>query len=124
MAAGLDRPPDQVDVAAFTAKTLADELVARLDRLGLACTRLRIEAETDQGETTLQVWRYDPATPPAHTPRRPRPVSRSPAPPPRPRAGPEDPWGRMTAVMAEQVRWQLDGWLTGRTGQLRGRSPA
>ena len=32
----LDPPADRVDIAAFTAKTLADELVARLDRLGLA----------------------------------------------------------------------------------------
>jgi protein ImuB len=26
----------------------------------------------------------------------------------------------MAAVMAERVRWQLDGWLTGRTGRLPG----
>jgi protein ImuB len=144
-AAELDPPADRVDIAAFTAKALADELVARLDRLGLACTRLRIEAETDQGETLTRVWRSDPTTPP---PRRPTPSpdplprspghptpgfrgsSRSTGSPPR---NPDDrhppsgsgplrpaPSGRLAAVMAERVRWQLDGWLTGRTGRPPG----
>jgi protein ImuB len=113
VSAELDPPADRVDVAAFTAKTLADELVARLDRLGLACTRLRIEAETDQAETLSRVWRYDPAPPPASRPHAsPDPVSRSP--------GPADPAARMAAVMAERVRWQLDGWLTARTGHPPG----
>ena len=112
MSAELDPPADRVDIAAFTAKTLADELVARLDRLGLACTRLRIEAETDQAETLSRVWRYDP-TPPTNRPySSPDPVSRSP--------GPADPPARTAAVMAERVRWQLDGWLTGRTGHPPG----
>jgi protein ImuB len=121
VAAELDPPADRVDVAAFTAKVLADELVARLDRLGLACTRLRIQAETDQGETLSRVWRYDPTTPP--TRRRAAgagPVPRSPAPAGGASQDPADPWGRMAAVMAERVRWQLDGWLTGRAGQLPG----
>src|SRR5918995_2396984 len=128
VAAELDPPADRVDVAAFTAKTLADELVARLDRLGLACTRLRIEAETDQGETLSRVWRHDP---PALPPQRPRP---DPIPSggggSRPGSGgggggsrsrdPVDPPARMAAVMAERVRWQLDGWLTGRTSHPPG----
>src|SRR5512132_2127700 len=75
--AELDPPADRVDVAAFTAKTLADELVARLDRLGLACTRLRIEAETDQGETLSRIWRYDPTASPARGPSSPDPIPRS-----------------------------------------------
>ena len=86
VAAELDPPADRVDVAAFTAKTLADELVARLDQLGLACTRLRIQAETDRGETLSRVWRYDPTSP---RPAASRPVpTRSPVPrvpPARPR---------------------------------------
>jgi protein ImuB len=122
VAAELDPPADRVDVAAFAAKTLADELVARLDRLGLACTRLRIEAETDRGETLSRVWRHDLPTPP--TPRPPSasdPIPRSPAPTGgEARRGPADPSRRTAAVMAERVRWQLDGWLTGRTGQLPG----
>jgi protein ImuB len=135
VAAELDPPADRVDVAAFTAKTLADELVARLDQLGLACTRLRIQAGTDRGETLSRVWRFDPITPPTRRlPTGPDPIPRSPGPPgeaspqrpgepwdpPASRRGPADPSGRMAAVMAERVRWQLDGWLTGRTGRLPG----
>src|SRR5829696_6488269 len=118
VAAELDPPADRVDVAAFTAKALAYELVARLDRLGLACTRLRIEAGTDQGELLSRVWRYDPVAPPSRPSPGPDPVPRSAA-----TAAPRDPGGplaRMAAVMAERVRWQLDGWLTGRTGRLPG----
>jgi protein ImuB len=117
VAAELDPPADRVDVAAFTAKALADELVARLDRLGLACTRLRIEARTDQGETLSRVWRYDPVAPP------PRSSGSDPVPRSAPPAAARDPGGppaRMAAVMAERVRWQLDGWLTGRTGRPPG----
>jgi protein ImuB len=118
VAAELDPPADRVDTAAFAAKALADELAARLDRLGLACTRLRIEAGTDQGETLSRVWRYDPAAPPPRSSSAPDPVPRSAsvAAPQGPGGGP----GRMAAVMAERVRWQLDGWLTGRTGRLPG----
>src|SRR5215217_5139632 len=121
--AELDPPADRVDVAAFTAKSLADELVARLDHLGLACTRLRVEAETDQAETLSRVWRYDPATPTtSHLPASPGPVprSRGPASGGSRSRGPGDPPARMAAVMAERVRWQLDGWLTGRSGNPPG----
>jgi protein ImuB len=79
--AELDPPAERVDVAAFAAKALADELVARLTRLGLACTRLRVEAETEHGETLTRIWRHDAGA------------------------------GRAAAAMAERVRWQLDGWL-------------
>jgi protein ImuB len=120
VAAELDPPADRVDVAAFTAKTLADELVARLDHLGLACTRLRIEAQTDQGETLSRVWRYDPiGIPTTRRPSSPDPVPRS-ASSGMQRPGPPDAPGRMAALMTERVRWQLDGWLTGRTGRLPG----
>jgi protein ImuB len=117
--AELDPPADRVDVAAFTAKTLADTLVARLDRLGLACTRLRIEAETDQGETLARVWRYDPTSPAPRRPAGPDPVPRAAAGGTQ-APGPAGPSGRMAAVMTERVRWQLDGWLTGRAGRLPG----
>jgi protein ImuB len=125
--AELDPPADRVDVAAFTAKTLADTLVARLDRLGLACTRLRIEAETDQGETLSRVWRYDPAGSPPRRPASPDPVPRAasggrygPGPAGPPGGDRPGPSGRMAAVMTERVRWQLDGWLTGRADRLPG----
>jgi protein ImuB len=131
VAAELDPPADRVDVAAFTAKTLADELVARLDRLGLACARLRIEAETDQGERLSRVWRYDPVPVPPRRPAGPDPVPRSAGgrglSPPDPRSAgglgmspPDPPSRRMAAAMAERVRWQLEGWLTGRADRLPG----
>src|SRR6266536_1534690 len=67
VAAALDPPVTRVDVAAFAAKALADELVDRLERLGLACTRLRIEVETEHGEMLARVWRHEP---PARSSRR------------------------------------------------------
>jgi protein ImuB len=90
--AELDPPAERVDVAAFAAKALADELVALLDRHGLACTRLRVEAETAHGETLGRTWRLD-----AGAPVRP---SQAPA-------------ARLAATMAERARWQLEGWLGG-----------
>jgi protein ImuB len=127
--AELDPPADRVDVAAFTAKTLADDLIARLDRHGLACTRLRIEARTDQGETLSRVWRHDPApsVPTTRRPSSPDPVPRSASSGARrlgpgrlQRPGPAGALERMAALMTERVRWQLDGWLTGRAGRLPG----
>ena len=53
----LDPPADRVDVAAFAAKTLADDLTAQLDQCSLACTCLRIEAETEHGESLTRLWR-------------------------------------------------------------------
>ena len=60
------------------AKSLADDLAARLAAQGLAATRVRIEAETAHGEGLVRVWRLE------------RP-----------------------AVLAQRVRWQLEGWLGG-----------
>ena len=75
----LDPPADRVDVAAFAAKAMADALHAGLARRGLACSRVRIEVETEHGEHLARLWRHD---------------------------------GTLTAAMlAERVRWQLDGWL-------------
>jgi len=59
--AELDPPVEQVETAAFTAKSLADELHRRLSGLGLACTRLGIEAETEHGEHLVRLWRHDGA---------------------------------------------------------------
>src|SRR5919197_2788870 len=97
VAVELEPPAGRVDVAAFAAKTLADELIERLERLGLACTRLRIEVETEHGETLARIWRHEPS---AWLPSR-----RG--------GGPPDPRVLQAAAIAERVRWQLDGWLTG-----------
>lgn len=79
--AELDPPADRVDTAAFVAKALADDLHARLDHLGLACTRVAILAETEHGESLERLWRHEGALTPG--------------------------------AIADRVRWQLDGWLTG-----------
>jgi protein ImuB len=88
VAASLDPPAEQVATAAFTAKALAGKLRTRLDALGLVCTRVRIEAETEHGELLVRVWRSDVAG-----------------------SGQAD--GFSAAAIAERVRWQLEGWLAG-----------
>ena len=75
----LDPPAEQVDRAAFAARHLAHELHEELIRRGLACTRIAIEAETENGETRSRLWRHDGALTPG--------------------------------MIAERVRWQVDGWL-------------
>jgi protein ImuB len=55
----LDPPAERVDVAAFAAKMLADELHDALSARGLACSRVRIEAETEHGEHLARLWRHD-----------------------------------------------------------------
>jgi protein ImuB len=57
--AELDPPADRVDTAAFAARALASELHQRVAALGLACTRIRIEAETEHGESLQRIWRHD-----------------------------------------------------------------
>jgi protein ImuB len=61
VAADLDPPAERVDVAAFVAKGLADELHAHLDADGLSCTRVVVTAETEQGEVHERVWRHEGA---------------------------------------------------------------
>jgi protein ImuB len=83
----LDPPVERIDTAAFAARALAEQLHEVLARYGIACTRLRIEAQTGNGEELSRVWRHD---------------------------------GVLTASgIADRVRWQLDGWLTGRAGDVR-----
>ncbi|MET7866055.1 DNA polymerase Y family protein [Micromonospora taraxaci] len=80
-----DEPIDRVDVAAFVARALAEQLHERLAGHGLACTRLGIEAVTEHGQELHRVWRHD---------------------------------GLLTAAaIADRVRWQLDGWLSGSSGR-------
>jgi protein ImuB len=55
----LDPPAARLDTAAFAAKALASELHQRLRGLGLACTRVRVEAETEHGERLSRLWRHD-----------------------------------------------------------------
>ncbi|MGI8757407.1 MAG: DNA polymerase Y family protein [Acidimicrobiales bacterium] len=61
VATELDPPADRVDRAAFVAKALSDELHARLEADGLACTHVRVEAETEHGEHLARHWRHEGA---------------------------------------------------------------
>jgi protein ImuB len=55
----LDPPVERVEAATFAAKALAEDLAALLAGQGLACTGLRIEAQTEHGEGLSRVWRHD-----------------------------------------------------------------
>jgi protein ImuB len=57
--AELDPPVERVDVLAFRAVALADQLHAGLARDGLACLRLGIEVETEHGEQRRRSWRHE-----------------------------------------------------------------
>lgn len=53
----LDPPAERVDVATFAARSLAAKLMTHLNERGLACSRLRIDAETEHGEHLSRLWR-------------------------------------------------------------------
>lgn len=61
IATEIDPPADRIDRVAFCARSLADDLHQRLDREGIACVRIAIEAETEHGETMLRLWRHEGA---------------------------------------------------------------
>jgi protein ImuB len=65
VAAELDPPAEQVETAAFLARTLAAELGERLSSRGLACTRIAIEVETEHGESLSRLWRHEGGLGPA-----------------------------------------------------------
>lgn len=54
-----DPPLDRVDMAAFAARAIAEQLHERLSAHGLAATRLGIEARTAAGEELHRTWRHD-----------------------------------------------------------------
>ncbi|MBL7488728.1 DNA polymerase Y family protein [Frankia sp. AgB1.9] len=55
----LDPPADTVEQVVFTARRLAEDCHAKLLAAGLACARVAIEAETENGERLRRVWRHD-----------------------------------------------------------------
>jgi len=55
----LDPPADTVEAVVFTARRLAEDCHAKLLAVGLACARVAIEAETENGERLRRVWRHD-----------------------------------------------------------------
>jgi protein ImuB len=82
--ADLDPPAARVDVAAFVARRLAEQLHERMVRRGVVCARLRVEAGTETGQELVRTWRIDSALSPAE--------------------------------LTDRVRWQLEGWIGGRSG--------
>ncbi|MEM7271867.1 MAG: DNA polymerase Y family protein [Actinomycetota bacterium] len=54
-------PAERIERCAFAAKALADELHHDLLSQGLSCTRVAIEAETEDGEHQLRLWRHQGA---------------------------------------------------------------
>jgi protein ImuB len=60
-----DPPAERVDQASFAAKVLADQLLERLDALGLACTQVVVEAETEHAEQLRRCWRHEGSLTPA-----------------------------------------------------------
>ena len=54
-------PVERIEQVAFAARTLADELHTRLDALGLACSRLAIDVESEHGERVSRLWRHEGA---------------------------------------------------------------
>ena len=57
--AEIDPPADRVETVAFTARTLADDMVGRLARNGLDCVCIDIEACSDSGHTSRRRWRHE-----------------------------------------------------------------
>ncbi len=57
----LEPPVERIDHAAFAARQLALELDAKLSRRGAACTRILIEAESENGEQYARAWRHEGA---------------------------------------------------------------
>ncbi len=53
-----DPPAERVDVAAFAARGMAEQLHRLLQRHGLVCVRLAIEAETAHDEQQIRLWRH------------------------------------------------------------------
>ncbi len=54
----IDPPAYRIDQVAFVAKSLADQLDTRLEKLGKALVCVTINAKTEHGETTCQSWRH------------------------------------------------------------------
>ncbi len=99
----LDPPAQRADAVAFVARTLAAELVDGLGGRGLACRQVVVTLHTDHGEIHERCWRLDgPVT---------STVSAGGA------AGRDATAVRsVVQVIAERVRWQVDGWLSGPVG--------
>jgi protein ImuB len=61
--AELDPPAERVETAVFAARGLAHRLCEELSGRGLALSCVRVEAETEHGETLVRRWRLEGSTP-------------------------------------------------------------
>ncbi|MYK75245.1 MAG: DNA polymerase Y family protein [Acidimicrobiaceae bacterium] len=57
--AEIDPPADRIETVAFMARALADTMMARLDRDGLDCMSVNIEAHSDSGHASHRRWRHE-----------------------------------------------------------------
>ena len=57
--AEIDPPAGRVETVAFTARALADDMMARLDRDGLDCMCVDIEAHSESGHASHRRWRHE-----------------------------------------------------------------
>ena len=57
--AEIDPPANRIETVAFMARSLADDMVARLARYGLDCVCIDIEAESDSGHASRRRWRHE-----------------------------------------------------------------
>ena len=57
--AEIDPPADRIETVAFTARSLAGDMVDRLSRDGLDCVCIDIEAHADSGHATNRRWRHE-----------------------------------------------------------------
>ena len=55
----IDPPADRLDRVAFCGRALAEELHRRLEKTGMSCLRIAVEAETTEGESFLRLWRHE-----------------------------------------------------------------
>jgi len=63
VAVELDPPAEQVETAVFAARGLAHRLHEELTTRALAATCVRVEAETEHGETLVRCWRLEGTSP-------------------------------------------------------------
>ncbi|MCE2531513.1 MAG: DNA polymerase Y family protein [Acidimicrobiia bacterium] len=55
----IEPPADRLDRVAFCGRALAEELHRRLEKAGMSCLRIAVEAETTEGESFLRLWRHE-----------------------------------------------------------------
>lgn len=89
----LDPPAEHVETLAFAARSLATELQDLLSRQGCSAPRVVVTAETEHGERSERIWNSGTGALNSRLP------------------------GNASRDLADRIRWQMEGWLNGPTGQ-------